>query len=348
MTRMFYWIGLPLVGLAGCDDAVLPDLTDWQAGYESDTDTGFVDTTQDVGFGLIVPFDIGYDVRLQQTSIAEDCIVDVPGTFANYTAIDCTYDISELDLYGSGLTFEVFVPPNTCDYLIYDFYMYEAWETGLGSTDVSYTINTDGEIVDPVNYVDGTPYCPYDYSRIGSNFPNCCEGAYTLTINDEIAGVKTSETKSWAGRLSECYDGAAFAYPGYAEGPGGFPLATLVPLYGDSYSERFEWGAISDRYATNLALANYYDESDHDGGPPAGLRKTRAQPYYSFRCYDSGEELLSKVELVVREWNEESEFLLDGDPNTTGVEVVSGEPIDDRADWATATPGSDTYIEDND
>jgi len=341
-----------LLGLAvlGCGTALEPALSDWQDGYEAG-DSGFIaDTSAAREFGVITPLDLGYDVRLQTSNTTEDCILSVPDDFTSYTGIECTYDIPELDLYGSGLTFELFVPPDSCEYLIYQFYMYEAWESGYGPTDVSYTIDKDGNIIDGENSFDGEAVCEYNYLAQNPTHPNCCQGTYTETVTD-LSGdekVVTVRDRSWGGLLSDCYDGAAFADPNFIEGPDGFPMATIVPLYGAGYTQRFEWGSVADRYSTNVVLANHYDPADHDGTMPAGLTGEFAQPYYTFRCYDSGEELLAKIDMVVREWNEATEFDSDGDPETSGVEVVSGTPIDDRDDWATATPGSDTYIRYND
>lgn len=339
-------LSLLALSIAGCTGAARPDISDWQDGYETG-DTGFTDTSSAIDFSVVLPFDLDYEARLYQTESGADCSVEVPDDFTSYANIECTYDISELDLYGSGLSFELFVPDNSCDFLVYDFYIYEAWEVGEGPVDVSYTIDKNGQITDTVNY-ESAPACPYNYQLIDEQFPNCCTGFYTLTVNNEASGEVTKEKYAWDGNVADCYDGAGFADPEFEEDPLGFPLAKIVPLYGDSFSKRFDWGSISDRYFSNIPLANYYDPSDHDGTMPAGFTGEHAREFYSFRCYDSAEELLAKIELVVREWNEESELLSDGDPNTTGTEVGSNEPIDDRDDWATGTPGSDTYIRFND
>ena len=55
--------------------------------------------------------------------------------------------------------------------------------------------------------------------------------------------------------------------------------------------------------------------------------------------------MLGHIRLTVREWNEQSEFEQRGDPDTVGTEP-SGGPIEDFADWAVATPGASTYIQD--
>ena len=96
---------------------------------------------------------------------------------------------------------------------------------------------------------------------------------------------------------------------------------------------------------TNVVLASYYHPLDHQpGGAPAGLLTEWAQPFYIFQCYDHAEELLAELRLVVKEWNEEHEFYTEDDPDSTGIEPHTGHPINDRRDWADATPGSVDFI----
>jgi hypothetical protein len=330
--------------LVGCTPSTGADLSDWSAGFERDTDTGLPSTQEGIGFSIVIPYDVPYDTRLSSSGSTEACSVDVPDSPETFEGIECTLDINELDLYGSGLTFEVYVPPGSCEYLIYSFYTYEAWESGVGPSTVSYTVNTDGSITDEKNIFDGDPYCEYNYTLFDPDHPNCCIGSYTLIENNLLSGSVTEVPKSWDGELSQCYDGAAYAYDGTVSDSSGFPMDTIEPLFGSSFNTRFVWGSVNDRYATNVVFSNYYEPADHDGGPPAGLTGEYSQPFYSFRCYDAAEELKSKIDLVVREWNEVSEFDAEGDPQTTGVETASGEPIDDLRDWAIATPGGDTYI----
>lgn len=331
--------------LVGCTQGTDADLSDWSAGFERDTDTGQPSAQEDIGFSIVVPFDVGYETRLAVAGSTEKCALDVPDSPDAYVGVECTLDINELDLYGSGLTFEVSVPPGRCEYLIYNLYTYEAWETGVGPTVASYTIEESGAISDEVNIFDGEPYCEYDYSFQNPDHPNCCIGTYTLIENNLQTGEVTEFTKSWNGDLSQCYDGASYAYGETVFAASGFPMDTIVPLFGDSFNKRFAWGSVGDRYATNVVFANSYDPADHGGGPPAGLLGEHSRPTYSFGCYDSAQELKARLDLVVREWNEVSEFDAEGNPDTTGVESGSGEPIDDRHDWATATPGGDTYIQ---
>ena len=77
---------------------------------------------------------------------------------------------------------------------------------------------------------------------------------------------------------------------------------------------------------------------------PVQVTGEMAVPMYWFECLDDASELIARIELFVREWNEEAEFDIDGDPNTTGWETEwEDEPIDDVGDWATVTPDDVSY-----
>lgn len=366
--QRFLSLWIPLVVVSACTASTERQAPpDWSAGYASnytspvdtgdtiDTDTG--DTLPVVaGFGLTVPTDLGYTVRAADLATGGDCVLDVAADTSGYQDLTCTLDLPELNLYGSGLDFDFGVPEGACDYWVYDFYMYEAWEVGTGPTEASYTVDVDGLITDRVNVDgDGVPVCEYDYSYSDAQHPNCCLGTYTLTVtvlrqDAETKKVITEErvypNRSWDAYVPDCYGGAAFTDPDATFNVEGWPTAKIVHLAREESQRRFSWDPPAEDFGTNVSLANHYDAADHGGLSPAGLRGYRARPHYTFQCYDNAEELLAEVRLVVREWNEEAEFLTEGDPDTTGSEPVSGTPINDRQDWADATPGADTFIQD--
>jgi hypothetical protein len=328
-------------------------LPDWSEGYDqgdTDVEPGDTDGSTPIdGFALGAPNDLPLDPRLYALGTIDPCTVTLDGTPEGYDDLECLYDIAELDLYGFGLQFDLNVPEGACDYLAYNHYMYEVWEVGYGPAEVSYTIDEDGNIIDGENSQNGDPVCEFNYSLQNPEFPNCCLGTYTetVTVIDEDGSTADTVTpnQSWEGLPSSCYGGAAFIDPEATFTIDGWPTGKLVPLDKAGYQKRFVFPYLSATFYTNVPLANYYDPDDHDGSMPAGLAADWAQPEYTFVCLDHAYEVLGKLTLVVREWNEEEEFYASGDPETTGSEPVTGLPIDDIDDLATATPGDDVWLE---
>lgn len=288
---------------------------------------------------------LDYPMRLRESNTADSpCEITPPTDFKDYVDIECTIDINELDLYGHGLDWDLQVPANACDYLIYWHYQYEAWQVGQGPTEVSYTILPGGGYADEVNSINGQPYCVYDHGWRYREAPDCCLGSYTKTVTDPLGNVTVSN-EFWTGTPSTCYGGAAFIDPEAVTGPDGFPVAKIVYLNESAYQKSFHFDQLSDRFYSNVPLANYYSPQDHDGDRPAGLNGLWAQPRYTFQCTDRAYEVRAEIRLTVREYNEVSQYDADANPDTVGVEPVTGHPIDDLADWATGTPGSDLFIE---
>jgi len=342
--RHLSWLLLSVV-LLGCP----ADPEDSDTGDSDDTDTGDTDTADTAvpiePIGLYPVFDLGYDIRLTQTGTTEPCEIDIDGTIAGYQGIDCQLEVNELDLYGNGLDFGIVIPFGACDYLVYHHYQYEAFEVGAGPTTAEYQVDSTGNIIDVENTVNGRPFCEYDYSFANDIAPNCCTGSYTLSIeNVELGQTNTIGPIEWGGNPADCYDGAAYWDPEALFSDEGWPLGKIVFLDQDRYEKRFHWDMLAINYFSNVPLANYYVPADHGGTMPAGLAGDYAHPYYTFQCYDHAEELLGQIRLTVREWNEQAEFYALGDPETEGTEPVSLTPIDDRMDWATATPGNASWI----
>ncbi|MEZ4241430.1 MAG: hypothetical protein R3F59_35820 [Myxococcota bacterium] len=344
MTR-YGSVGLLAIALGGCtgDPGTKEDLPPI-GGTDTQTQTQTV--VPQVGqFRLSVTPGLDYPVRMRETNTVDTrCEVTPPRDFAQYNELECTLDINELDLYGSGLDFDLSVPANACDYLIYWHYQYEGWEVGLGPPDVSYTVLAGGVITDEVNSINGVPYCKYDYTwGYGDTAPNCCLGDYTKTVN--AGGNIITSHEFWDGDPASCYGGAAFIDPEATFGPDGFPRAKIIYLNGAAFQKSFHFEPLSDEFVSNVPLANYYSPQDHDGDRPAGLNGAWAQPRYTFQCVDRDYELFSELRLTVREYNEEAQYDADGNPDTVGFEPVTGHPIDDLNDWAVATPGNAQFIQ---
>ena len=348
---------LALASLAGVactssngDSGSLAALPDWSAGYDPDTSNGAGGSVVVTDFGLLAPTDVNYPNYLHKKGDwSAPCVITPGETAAGYQHIDCTMDMDELDLFFQGLAFDFTVPADTCDYAVWHHYQYEAWEVGQGPTVVSVTTDANGNVVSEKNAVNGQPYCQYDYSAGGTGDPNCCLGNYVMYTTNASGVTSVSLSTSWGGRASTCYAGAAFDDPEAVFDLDGWPVSTFVPLTNQgNFAKRFQFDGLSSKYSTNVNLANYYEPADHDGTMPAGFTGDYVVPNYVFLCYDHAEELLGEIDLSVQEWNEQDQLMADGtgDPNTVGTEPITGLPLDDREDWATATPGSATWIQD--
>lgn len=354
LSRIPAWAWtLPSLLLLSCGgDASREALPDWGAGYVGDGG-GVPDDPAGAGkMSLAFADDIGVPARMYDVATLDECAMEIDGTLEGRQEIVCRMDLNELDLYGLGLIFDFHVPENGCDWIRYWHYQYEAYETGFGPTDVSYAEDDDGNITNEVNSRGGEPFCIYDHKKwTDPDWPNCCMGTYTLAVTDvETMQVTTYPPKSWNGKPSECYAGAAFVDKEAVLDDDGWPLSKLVFVARAAFHKRFEFGSSAEDYSTNLAYANYYDPDDHGGTAPAGLgpMALRPVPHYNFYCLDHAEEIIGSIRLVVREWNEEREFFAKGDPDTVGFEPGTMHPLNDRKDWLDATPGSITWVHDED
>jgi hypothetical protein len=76
---------------------------------------------------------------------------------------------------------------------------------------------------------------------------------------------------------------------------------------------------------------------------PVSFKGEFATPLYEIECTDDAKEEISLIQITVREWNEEAQFDVDRDPDTTGTEPGWNTPIDDIPDWDVLTPDNTTY-----
>lgn len=322
--------------LVGCsqDREALPD---WSEGYESTSDTG-TDITPSVGayLQLSTSSDVGYDtITHPDGDWTSACAIETDGSLTDYQQQTCYIEVKELDLYASS--FQYTIAASGCEYVSWEHYMYEAWELGSGPAEVSYSIDEKGNITDEVNSLDGVPYCEYNYYYWDASSPNCCTGSYTLTINDEQSGKSSVfNNLSWGDRPWECYSGAAFIDPEAIFNDSGWPMVHIVRTNMEYYSKPFAFEPLSEKFFTNLNLANHYDPEDHAEGAPPGHTGIYSQPTYVLQCLDHAREELARIDFIVREWNTEDEFALaeTGDPDEEGAEPTSNSPLNDLLDWS--------------
>jgi len=372
-----HWSKCVLLALAaGCS---LPDrapLPDWDIGNEDtdpvppdtdvedtgetdvpDTDTGVEDTdwvndtAVDTGaFSLAIPTDLLYPMRVRKMSptthqpLNEACEVPL-GAVGEDADIECVVDVNELDVVALGLGIGAYAPEGMCEYFVHQHYIYESWEVGLGPEFVSFTVNDDGSVTDEVNSLNGQPICDYDYTDSYPSHmdpPNCCLGNYEMTVTYEDGNVEVSHGQ-WGGDALDCYSGAGFLDLDAIFTDDGWPARVYTYVGEEEYWQPFQFDTSFDKYLTSVPFANWYTPGQHDGTMPGPLAGVYAQPYYEVACADHAEEYAARIRYYVREWNEEAEFLIDGDPNTSGTEDDVSGPLDDWSDWAVLGPGDDVF-----
>ncbi len=295
------------------------------------------------------------------------CAVD-PEAVGAARFIECEVEVEELDLMMHGLSFEALISRHNCAHVSYTPYFYLSAPAGAGPTHVAYTKNTDtGAITEDVNgfSFNGEPYCPFDYSSLNSDAPNCCTGEFTLTettISNGNTSVSVS-TNDWGGKVGNCASGAGTLGPVNDEG---LPLTVYAinssrQGAGLKISKRYEGllGAHrSQRLATrgstssisvaadhplvnqtingsgfgflSVFYANYYTAASWGGALPDGI----VSPYYEFTCLDAAHEETAQIRLTVREWNVHGDLTLANLANADlgGLDSFS-RPNNDMGDW---------------
>jgi hypothetical protein len=370
--------GLCTVFVCACKPAnKSPELPNWRSGYEEDAsagdDGGAVDESDggnvaprdfpEDSFGIAIPNNVTYPIRLYLLNTEDTPCAVKQGDSIN-ADIQCMMDMDEDDLFFSGLTYDIVAPKGMCDFVSYSSYMFQNFPTVVGPAEVSWTVEENGTYTDEVNASNGKPRCDYDFSLRypeSARAPNCCEGSYTQTITDAKSGKTSVSTGDWNGKLSECYHGAAYLDKEARFSDDGWPADTIFYTDRKAFLHTVGYKGLSDKYGgdilhcdeeergLNILLANYYDPADHNMSKPAAfntdsvLQRSVLQPYYEFLCLDDATEIIARVRLVVREWNEEAQFDIRGNPDTEGCEPVWNAPINDEFDWKDQTPGDSDY-----
>jgi hypothetical protein len=231
-----------------------------------------------------------------------------------------------------------------CDFVLYEPYIYESWPSGPGPKEVSYTVHPDGTFSDEVNSANGIPVCGNDHSCLVGGGPNCCTGTYTLTVTSAETGESTTCEGAWGGdTYADCYDGAGWLLKGLNVPEHAFPPDPIyyvdqkdqvIPIEEQGFSARYNYHDVAI-LPTNVQLANFWDPAD--GPLPDSLTDWPARPDYTFTCLDDAQEVLARIRLQIREWNEEVQFDTNGTPDTMGEELKFPSPVNDILDWKDIT-----------
>lgn len=280
-------------------------------------DTGLGELAGGISISPVLDFEGRFGLASDQT---QPCSYD---TTKGFGITECRLDANELDLYFHGWGYNLRIQPNTCTYVRYDNYIYQAWEIGAGPTEVPE---------------DSPAECQFNYSQFIIGAPNCCTGTY-YRING--AGARTEGPFAWGGELNigACYGGAAFVSNITAFLPNGVPASIIRDVDEDAATTdtiTFD-GPIDSLKFSNIQSANYLDPKDPI---PLGYQGVYSQPNYQISCLDDAEEVLAMFRIQVRDWDTVAEFsnVETGNPdsgagNPGPLEANGKSPINDRWDW---------------
>jgi hypothetical protein len=194
--------------------------------------------------------------------------------------IYCYFDAKELDLFFNGVSFVFNAPPGMCAYTalnLYSFYYLPAGyynppaisvaEDATGAvTGITFTaggaVPANGATAVPTDPGTHAPLCPFDYSLAGG--PNCCEGAYTVTINQAgTPGTSTTTRGKFGGKISNCIAGPGKDLHAAASG---YPVTeiTRTSLTGGNEvvpvaAPLYKTNADGSRFSGNVYLSNYFN-----------------------------------------------------------------------------------------
>lgn len=307
------------------------------------------------GFSVTVSTSPNYVYTLHnQTSVTTKCTV-LPGD--SNKDITCLLEADELDLWFNSFTLYVNAPTSMCPYFESSPYYYYNLPPGYGPTLVNRNEATN---TTTCNYPDGSTNvpcsgtCAYDYTSIFG--PNCCVGKYTLIVQGTDPTTPPSVTDSdWSGNPTSCLMGPAM--DSQPKSRGGYPLPYIIQNTAPGIMYNYDVAAPSKKgLGMDVFVANYFDPALYGVNVPKAMRaqtsygltiSSATEPYYRFTCFDVANDVLARIKIQVRKWNQKSElanFLAGGagNPDTFGKDPVFNYQLDRRFGWNTGGNGEAT------
>jgi len=289
--------------------------------------------------------------------------------------IECLIEGPELDMQNhGGVSIHYNVPKDMCDYFEIKPFAYWQAYPGRGPAkvfiDESSAMGATCEITDDSGarqtcpttrqqafqmglraFFNGDVQCAYDYTNNESlgEAPNCCIGDYELVRTDS-SGTDTSD-QEWGGKPGNCLSGPGTRLAVGADETTAYPLHEIKPVaitgINDVLNVTDATSGISDYY--NFDFANFIEDENN---PPAAFgaitnpnnetfsRDMVQNPsnYYQFTCIDKADEVIARINLRIREWNDKESFLQYkeaglGGANSSGAETGITGDIQDIWDW---------------
>ncbi|MBY0383812.1 hypothetical protein K2X05_01525 [bacterium] len=253
--------------------------------------------------------------------------------------ITCIVEVEELEGAFNGISMVMNAPPAMCKYVNYYPYFYFGLNYGAGPTAATVRFDKNstfvgGSVTGP-GFLSGTGEvkCNYSYKD-----KDCCYGSYTKTTTNnfgstdpDLPPTTTSEVVEWSGKPGDCAVSPAEELS--TDEASGVPVSTYY--YSTSgFNKEFatKKRSVIDSNSS-LFYANYYSGTAPTAFKLAGTYP--GNPYYQWVCVDDAEEIVARIRVQIREWNDIDEFVLkaSGNPDTTGTETDWTTPINDFNDW---------------
>lgn len=231
-----------------------------------------------------------------------------------------------------------------------DIYYYIANPAGTYGWYAHQELFTQGRADDPADI-----RCPWDYSTISEDFPNCCYSfwKYSIkTVNSE-GEVDESNTNEWDGSYRNCFEGPGIDWEDQSFGLNGTPTYSVTNVDAeDGINGSFPVPrpiSISSTFGRpQVYAASFYDPADHGGDIPEMTRLTRSTSFGSnsglvngsahiqYDCLDEAFEVVARIRVVGREWNKYSDFVAflagSGDASNADRTGTETEPTQDTGD----------------
>lgn len=281
------------------------------------------------------------------------CVVSSSETVYANKDITCLIEVEELEGAFNGISMVMNAPPAMCKYVHYYPYIYFGEDYGVGPTAATVRFDKNGTFVG--GSVTGPGYltskgevaCNYSYEE-----GDCCVGSYTkTTVNNfgstdpDLPPTTTVETVEWGGKPGNC--AVTPAEEVIKDENFNFPMGIYY----------FSTSGFNKEFATKKrsvvdSLSSQYYANYYTGTAPAVFKFTTAptgyptgHAYYQWTCVDDAEDVVARIRVQIREWNDIDEFLLEasGNPDTTGTETDWGTPINDFDDWLDVFTNGDYF-----
>lgn len=181
--------------------------------------------------------------------------------------------------------------------------------------------------------------CPYIHVRNRERV-NCCLGNYNIT------GETTEESTPWGGDARQCIGGPGRTSWDHYDDDTGFPIALAEYVLEDGLRRTFNIRNLIEVAlggTRSTPIANYMEILDKPAEdiqsdtislpvflrPPLENGVPEGNPFYTFTCSDSADDILQRIRLLIREWNTYEEFMdhyesggkdESADPDVEGIE----------------------------